>query len=236
MMIAKYPSYIDLDPLIHVRRLVALDGFVTERLTRRLNAAKDRQFYTGPFLLDGTAPDRPGSRMVYLSRSREADNYYDLDRPDVWEATPEAEEFAPLMEFIATLPFAATGRILIMYDGSGRAVPAHKDHDRTDFCHEFIWFRTNLNKPFFVLNPETGRKLPVTSHAAWFDTVNQFHGADASVGLSFSIRVDGIFDDRLRSRIPFSTSNRAASPALWAAVDDCLPTTREEAAYAPTTM
>jgi hypothetical protein len=213
---ARYPSYKNLDPFIDVEQLKALDEFITERLQQRLAEAQDRQFYTGPFLLDAEAPDRPGSRMVYLSRSREPENYYDLDRTSLWEPTPDAEEFAPLMDFIATLPFAATARMLIMYDGSGRAVSAHKDHDSPELCHEFIWFRTNRRKPFYMLDPETGEKLVVASHAAWFDTVNQFHGADASGGLSFSIRVDGVFSDALRAQIPFPIENRAAAPTLWA--------------------
>jgi hypothetical protein len=154
--------------------------------------------------------------MVYLSRSSGPDNYYDLDRTELWEPSEEAAEFAPLMDFIATLPFQATGRMLIMYDDSGRAVSAHKDHDSADLCHEFIWFRTNFAKPFYMLNPETGEKLYVTSHSAWFDTVNQFHGADSNGGLSISIRVDGVFTDEFRSHIPFPETNRASAPALWA--------------------
>ena len=213
---ARYPSYKDLDPFIDVRRLAALDGFLTERLGARLAAAEDRRFYTGPFLLEADAPDRPGSRMVYLSRSREPDDYYDLDRTEVWESTPETAEFAPLMDFIATLPFAATGRMLIMYDPSGRAVSAHRDHDSPELCHEFIWLRTNRSKPFYMLDPETGTRAYVEGHAAWFDTVNQFHGADASGELSFSIRVDGVFNDEFRSRIPWPETNRAAAPSLWA--------------------
>ncbi|HZF42110.1 MAG TPA: hypothetical protein VEZ48_01730 [Sphingomonadaceae bacterium] len=216
MTSARYPSYKNLDPFIDVERLAALDGFITERLRRRLDATEDRAFYTGPFLLEADAPDRPGSRMVPLSRSREPENYYDLDRAEVWEPTPEAEEFAPLMEFIATLPFAATARMLIMYDGSGRAVSAHKDHDSPELCHEFIWLRTNRSKPFYMLNPETGERAYVEGHAAWFDTVNQFHGADASGGLSFSIRVDGVFSDEFRRQIPWPAQNRAAAPSLWA--------------------
>jgi hypothetical protein len=51
------------------------------------------------------------------------------------------------MDFIATLPFKATGRMIIMYDDSGRSVSAHKDHDSVDLCHEFIWLRTNFAKP-----------------------------------------------------------------------------------------
>ncbi|HEX8640261.1 MAG TPA: hypothetical protein VF704_03795 [Allosphingosinicella sp.] len=212
-----YPSYVDLDPFIDVERLKALDTCIKARLEDRLRVARDLQFYTGPFLLEPTAPTRPGSRMVYLSRSAREDSYYDLDRTELWRPSEEAEEFAELMAFIATLPFKATGRMLIMYDDSGRAVSAHRDHDRAGHCHEFIWFRTNRDKPFYMLDPATGAKLYVGSHAAWFDTVNQYHGADAAPGLAFSIRVDGVFTDDFRARMPAADpANAAARPALWA--------------------
>ena len=214
-----YPCYKSLDAFIDVEQLAALDGFMTERLSQRVAKAADRAFYTGPVLLDAQAPTLPGSQMVYLSQSREADDYYDLDRTDLWEPAPDAAEFAPLMDFIATLPFAATGRMIIMYDGSGRAVSAHRDHDSAELCHEFIWFRTNFSKPFYMLNPDTGERCTVKSHAAWFDTVNQFHGAEASGGLSFSIRVDGVFSDEFRRNIPFPRTGRAAAPAIWASAD-----------------
>jgi hypothetical protein len=214
-----YPSYVDLDPYIDVERLKSLDRYIRDRLERRMDRARDLQFYTGPFLLDGRASDRPGPQMVYLahsSRGHGLETYYDLDDTDVWRESEEAAEFSELMDFIATLPFAATGRMLIIYDEGGRAVPAHRDHDSEDLCHEFIWMRTNFAKPFYMLDPGTGEKRYVASHSAWFDTVNQYHGADESGGLSFSIRVDGRFCDELRARIPFPETGRSAAPALWA--------------------
>ena len=214
-----YPCYKNLDPFIDVARLKSLDFYIAERIQRRLAAARDLAFYTGPFLLDDQAPRLPGSRMVSLSRSTAPDDYYDLDRTDLWQPSEEAEEFSELMDFIGTLPFKATGRMIIMYDDGGRAVSAHRDHDSQDLCHEFIWFRTNFAKPFYMLNPESGEKTYVRSHAAWFDTVNQFHGADASNTLSFSIRVDGVFSDAFRARIPYPETNRAAAPAIWACAE-----------------
>lgn len=212
-----YPSYMDLDPFIDVAWLQSLDGFVTGRLMERLEAQGDLAFYTGPFLLNpDAAPKLPGSRMVSLTAGGN-DDYYALDHAEAWRPTPEAHAFAPLMEFIHTLPFEETGRMIIMYDFGGRAVPAHRDHERIDLCHEFVWFRTNFAKPFFMLDPETGEKLYVGSHSAWFDTVNQYHGADAACGLSFSIRVDGRFSDEFRRQIPDATGNPASAPALWAA-------------------
>jgi len=57
----------------------------------------------------------------------------------------------------------------------------------------------------------------VCSHAAWFDTVNQYHGADATGELAWSIRVDGVFSDAFRALIPVPEVRRSAAAAHWAA-------------------
>ena len=212
----KFPCYKSFDEFINVERLKALDGYIAERIRRHASGHQDIRFYTGPHRLEDAGPELPGSRMIYLAQSRLPDNYFDLDKTELWEPTPAAEEFAELTAFIRTLPFKSTGRILIMYDEAGRSVTAHRDHDSTDVCHDFVWFRTNLDKPFYVLDHRTGEKLYVTSYSAWFDTVNQFHGSDARPGLSFSIRVDGHFTDEFRRQIPAPAANPASTPALWA--------------------
>jgi hypothetical protein len=213
---ALYPSYVDLDPFLDVARLRDLDGYIRERLEHRIAAERDRLFYTGPFVLQPDAPTLPGSRMVALTRSERPDDYYDLDRTALWHPTREAEEFGELMDFLASLPFAAIGRVLILYDPKGRAVTAHRDHDSTDVCHEFIWLRTNRDKPFYMLDPATGERRYVEGYAAWFDTVNQYHGADAAPDLAWSLRVDGRFNDALRTVMPQAAANPASRAALWA--------------------
>jgi len=212
----KYPSYKSFDEFIDVGRLKSLDDYVTGRVQRRLAEETDHQFYTGPFRLNDQAADRPGSKMIYLSQPVGPDDYYNLDKPELWEPAPGATQFPELMEFIATLPFKATGRMLIMYDPQGRAVTAHRDHVSYDLCHEFIWFRTNLRKPFYMLSEQTGEKQYVESYSAWFDSVNQFHGGDASNELAISVRVDGLFSDDFRAQIPEPEYNRASMPSLWA--------------------
>ena len=211
-----YPCYKSFDRFIDVEKLKSLDGYISERIKRHIAAREDIQFYTGPYRLKDSAPDRPGSRMIYLARSKEPDSYFDLDRTELWGPTEATAEFSRLMDFIATLPFKATGRMLIMYDDVCRPVPAHRDHTDVETCHDFIWFRTNLNKPFFMLNHQTGEKLYVESYSAWFDTVNQFHGTDPAAGLSFSVRVDGRFTDDFRKAVPVPARNLASTPALWA--------------------
>ncbi len=214
----EYPCYKSFDEFINVERLRALDAYIAERIRRHIVAEQDVKFYTGPYTLKQDAPGRPGSRMIYLAQSKMPDSYFDLDKTELWEPTAATNEFALLMDFIATLPFKQTGRMLIMYDDVRRPVPAHRDHAETDVCHEFIWLRTNLSKPFYMLNHKTHAKLYVDSYSAWFDTVNQFHGSDERDGLSFSIRVDGRFTDEFRAQIPKPTHNAASTPALWASL------------------
>jgi hypothetical protein len=216
----KYPSYKSFDEFIDVERLRALDGYLTERIERRLRDENDSLFLN-LHRLDDAMPYQPGVREIWLTRTRPETpyDYFDLDKTELWELTETAaDEFAPLLDFTRTLPFKATGRMLIIYDAAGREVPPHRDHLNTELCSDFVWFRTNLKKPFYVLNDETGEKKYVESYSAWFDAVNQFHGSDAAAGLSFSIRVDGIFTEEFRARIPRPAYNAASTPSLWASL------------------
>lgn len=215
----KYPSYKSFDCFIDVERLKALDNYLVERIERHRRLMVP-DFFLNEHRLDAGAPHQPGAKEVWLTRTKPGIiyNYLDLDKTELWEPTESAADFSLLMDFIATLPFYKTGRMLIIYDDLGSEVPAHRDHLDTEICHEFIWFRTNLNKPFYMLNQNTGEKVYVSSYSAWFDTVNQFHGSDAKPGLSFSIRVDGIFDRRFSSTIPRPLSNPASTPAYWASL------------------
>jgi hypothetical protein len=67
-----------------------------------------------------------------------------------------------------------------------------------------------------MLNHKTNEKLYVDGYSAWFDSVNQFHGSDPVDGLSFSIRVDGVFTDEFRKQIPVPKYNLASTPSFWA--------------------
>lgn len=212
-----YPSYKSFDEFINLEKLRSLDGYITEKIKNHIKTQQE-DYFLNLHRLDESTPYQPGVREIWLSRT-ESDvpyNYLDLDRVEVWRLTEAAEEFSLLMDFIHTLPFKATGRMLIIYDDSGAAVPAHRDHLNTEICHEFVWFRTNLSKPLYMLNHKTGEKKYVESYSAWFDSVNQYHGSDAKKGLSFSIRVDGSFTDEFKAKIPKPEYNAASTPSYWA--------------------
>ena len=144
--------------------------------------------------------------------------YFELNDPRRWQPTAAQEAFAPLMEFIRTLPFERTARIIVMCDDAGREVTMHRDHYYARVLHEFVWFRTNLDKPFYVQDARSRRREYVRSYTAWFDTVNQYHGTDAIDGQSISVRVDGRFSEKFRARIPRPATNPASTPALWASL------------------
>jgi hypothetical protein len=213
----KYPCYKPLDEFVDLARLKSLDGYVAERIRRHIAAQRD-DYFLNEHRLDAATEHRPGVREIWLSRTLPGTtyDYLDLNRTGLWRPTPEAEEFAELSAFVETLPFKARGRVLVIYDDAARPTPAHRDHLNTEVCHDFIWMRTNLRKPLYLLNHATGERAYVESYAAWFDTVNQYHGSDGAEGLTFSFRVDGIFTDEFRALIPKPGYNAAAAPALWA--------------------
>jgi hypothetical protein len=213
----RYPSYKSFDEFIDIERLRSLDAYLVRRIRRHIHENRD-DFFVNAHVLDAGAPYKPGVREIWLSRTLPGTpyDYLDIDRSHLWRLTEEAGEFTLLMDFIASLPFESTGRILLIYDEGGRSVPAHRDHEEIDICHDFVWFRTNLRKPFYVLNHVTGEKAYVSGYSAWFDTVNQYHGSDACDGLTFSVRVDGRFKADFRERIPYAVENAAATPAIWA--------------------
>jgi hypothetical protein len=211
----KYPSYKSFDEFIDVARLKSLDQYLSERLQARLER-QDTDFYIS-LTQEPFGKRTPGSKTIHLTKATRPYSYREVNDPDLWEIGENAAEFPLLLDFVATLPFKRTARVVIMYDFFGNAVTAHRDHPLKDLCHEFIWFRTNLKKPFYLLNPWTNEKEYVRSYSAWFDTVNQLHGADKHEGPSFTIRVDGLFSDQLRKQITTPAYNLSSTAALWAA-------------------
>jgi hypothetical protein len=216
-----YPSYKSLDAYIDVDRLKSLDGYLKDRIARDIHGQNAMQFDTGELKSTLLGRTRPGSKLIHLSVPKLGDRvqYFENDDPELWKISEESREYSELMEFIGTLPFKATARIVIMCDDQGRVVTRHRDHSFPDINHEFVWFRTNLDKAFYVQDRKSKKKLYVSSYSAWFDTVNQFHGADAGKpALTFSIRVDGTFSDEFRALIPVPPYNPASTSALWASL------------------
>ena len=156
-----YPCYKSLDEFIDVERLKSLDFGLKKKVENYLKTEECEQCHTGPFKQNILSQTKPGSKVIALTVSNRAFQYFDLDDPDRWEPSKDADNFSELMDFIDTLPFKATARVIIMADDRGRAVTPHRDHVKTDVKHEFIWFRTNLEKPFSLEDIKSKKKVYV---------------------------------------------------------------------------
>lgn len=115
--------------------------------------------------------------------------------------TEDIRFFPNLMKFITALPFTEIGRVTLFVNDHDLITPTHVDSIRGKWHkNEFMWFRTNLNKKFFVYDPKADVKHYITSHAAFFNE-QTWHGTDAVHSVCFSIRVDGVFTEDLRRQL-----------------------------------
>ncbi len=208
----EYPCVVSLDPWIDLEAIPELDAFMVDALTT-FHADVERRSAL-------TVDDEPTKvHRIHLAR-RSAwakpgpvgpSLFHDFGNPELWEPRRHRQrEFAPLMEFIERLPLIHTARILIAYSFEGHGTPLHGDHPHDDLIQEFIWLRTNPTKRFYACNPsgEILDKCYVESHAAWFDTCGRYqrHASDDVEGLSFSVRIDGVFTPELRRVVHEATA------------------------------
>ncbi len=166
----RYPSYMPLDEFVDVERLKSLNELICAEARRSLVQEDPavESFSTGIMKMRLRDRRMAGSKTIALTLPTGKRNYGYIDVAEEWLPSPASARFPGLMDFIATLPFQRTARMIIMVDVSGRGVTPHRDHYTQDHCHEFIWFRPNLMKRFFVYSKRTGEKQYVDSYTAWF--------------------------------------------------------------------
>lgn len=114
--------------------------------------------------------------------------------------TKNIDHFPSLMDFIRDLPFTEVGRVLIFINDHDLITHTHRDTDIFPHRHEFIWFRPNLDKRFFISNEDQTFKSYVTSYSTFFNE-QDMHGTDASSKMCFSLRVDGVFTEQFRKQL-----------------------------------
>jgi hypothetical protein len=64
--------------------------------------------------------------------------------------------------------------------------------------------RTRLDRPFYIWDPESDKKIETDAHAIFFND-QDWHNGGTAVVQTFSIRVDGEFTDEFRQRAGFDT-------------------------------
>lgn len=114
--------------------------------------------------------------------------------------TENIEHFESLMKFIKTMPFVEIGRIVLFVNDHEQRTHIHRDTNTRPHENEFIWFRPNLVKSFFILSQSRNIKSIVTSYSAFFNEMD-LHGTEPSPTMTYSIRVDGMFTDEFRNQL-----------------------------------
>lgn len=118
-------------------------------------------------------------------------------------SSPNVEFFPGLMKFVASLPMKEVGRVEVFLSPANSVGRMHTDGtlaDRKRTDHEFFWLRTNLDKKFYVFDPERKLKTAVTSYSAYFNSLEP-HGYDMCPFQTFSLRVDGFFNDDFARKV-----------------------------------
>jgi hypothetical protein len=159
-----YPSYKSFDDIIDVEWLKSLDAYIVEKIRAQLAKRNLEAFHAGALKQKFWQRAVPGALIISLTKSVREFRYLDLDKPEYWQRTEMAEEFSE--EFIDTLPFKTTARMMIMCEDGGPGTTAHRDHFRSDVCHEFLWFRSSHNKPFYMYSAKNRKKKYVESYSA----------------------------------------------------------------------
>jgi hypothetical protein len=126
--------------------------------------------------------------------------------------TLDAKLFPELVIWLESLVgtvFTHLGRIIFFKAEHDCLMPMHRDlilPDETEYFnhrHEFLHLRTNLDKPFYIWDPEDDAKFLVNSHATFFND-QDWHAGGRTNKQTYSLRVDGTFTEEFRKKIGIS--------------------------------
>jgi hypothetical protein len=129
-------------------------------------------------------------------------DWEDKARGDGKDFTTEAKRHFPqLVAFVRNLPFKTIGRCNILGLEANHHGTVHQDGDPEEtFADHFITVCPRKDKRLFLWDEELREKTHVVSRAYWFND-HGYHGVDPDPYFRYSIRIDGIFDDRFLRRL-----------------------------------
>lgn len=128
--------------------------------------------------------------------------YAELIPNERWEekANPAGKSFTRRAEallpktvaFVKSLPFAHIGRCNVMGLEAHDHGTVHRDGEAAGAPDTFLTISPAGDKRLYVLDPETGARIPVEGRVFWFND-HDYHGVLADPYFRYSIRVDGAF-------------------------------------------
>ena len=80
----------------------------------------------------------------------------------------------------------------------------HRDPATTEedlkYIPEFVHIKTDLDRPFYLIDPESREKTYITTRASWWNE-RDWHGGEPILKPTFTFRVDGDFTEEFKNKV-----------------------------------
>lgn len=119
------------------------------------------------------------------------------------------QHFPSLIEWILNFKdqgiFKSLHSATLMVIESGGIPWEHCDPEQPEdveegFIPEFIHIKTDLDRPFYMIDPETKNKVYVNTRVAWWNE-RDWHGGEPISRPSYTLRINGRFSDEFKQRL-----------------------------------
>ena len=74
----------------------------------------------------------------------------------------------------------------------------HRDPDLP--LTEFVYFRTDCDRPFYMIHPDTNERIYLNTRAAWWDE-GDWHGGEPINRPTYTLRINGRFTEEFKKLI-----------------------------------
>jgi hypothetical protein len=78
--------------------------------------------------------------------------------------------------------------------------PTIPEENRSGEVAEFIHIKTDCDRPFYIIHPETEEKIYINTRVAWWDE-RDWHGGEPIQRPTFTLRINGRFTDEFKKQI-----------------------------------
>lgn len=78
--------------------------------------------------------------------------------------------------------------------------PETSQEDEENFIPEFIHFKTDLDRPFYMVDPNTNKRVYINTRVAWWNE-RDWHGGESIHRPTYTLRINGRFSDEFKKKI-----------------------------------
>ena len=107
-------------------------------------------------------------------------------------------KFPYLKECVEKMPFLEIGRVVIYGSWSDAKVPCHRDDIPSSQFGHHINFNPGGYRPVYLYEPNTNEKFYLPHDYKFYSyNTTDYHGVDAMPHFTYTVRVDGVYNDTI---------------------------------------